>query len=121
MELTHFFKIVPQLFNVVLSCLLLTAFNTHIRVMRNTRIRVLPVILIWVLGHIFIWVSSNILYVVYHRLVVLILYILFSITIVDCVFVLRFYSFVYDVIFTKMRRHILECMTSYFRVYDIIF
>ena len=70
-----------QLYNAVLFCLLLTAFNT------------------------LVWVSSNNLYVVYHRLAVLILYILFSIAIVACVFVPRFYSFVYDVIFTKMRRH----------------
>ena len=49
------------------------------------------------------------------------LYILFSIAIVACIFVPRFYSFVYDVIFTKMRRHIRQIETSYFRVYDIIF
>jgi len=36
------------------------------------------------------------------------LYILFSIAIVACVFVPRFYSFVYDVIFTKMRRYIYQ-------------
>ena len=52
-----------QLFNVVLSCLLLTAFNTHIRVMMNTLIRVLPVTLIWVLEHTLVWVSSNRLYI----------------------------------------------------------
>ena len=61
-----------QLYNAVLSCLLLTAFNTHIRVMTNT--------LIWVLGHTFIWISSNNLYMVYHRLIVLMLYILLFIT-----------------------------------------
>ncbi len=44
------------------------------------------------------------------------LYILFSIAIVACIFVPRFYSFVYDVIFTKMRRHIRQIETSYFRV-----
>ena len=44
--------------------------------MMNTLIRVLPVTLIWVLGHTPVWVSSNNLYVVYHRLVVLMLYIL---------------------------------------------
>ena len=76
--------------------------------MMNTLIRVLPVTLIWVLEHTFVWVSSNNLYMVYHRLAVLILYILFSIAIVACVFVPRFYSFVYDVIFTKMRRHIYQ-------------
>ena len=65
-----------QLFNVVLSCLLLTAFNTHIRVMTNTLIRVLPVTLIWVLGHTLIWISSNNLYMVYHCLIILMLYIL---------------------------------------------
>ena len=65
-----------QLFNVVLSSLLLTAFNTHIRVMTNTLIRVLPVTLIWVLGHTLIWISSNNLYMVYHCLIVLMLYIL---------------------------------------------
>ena len=57
-----------QLYNAVLSCLLLTAFNTHIRVMTNT--------LIWLLGHTFIWISSNNLYMVYHSLIVLMLYIL---------------------------------------------
>ena len=86
-----------QLYNAVLFCLLLTAFNT------------------------LVWVSSNNLYVVYHRLVVLILYILFSIAIVACIFVPRFYSFVYDIIFTKMRRHIRQIETSYFRVYNVIF
>ena len=55
--------------------------------MMNTLIRVLPVTLIRVLGHTLVWVSSNNLYVVYHRLVVLMLYILFSIAIVACVFV----------------------------------
>ena len=80
--------------------------------MMNTLIRVLPVNLIRVLGHTLVWVSVN--YIYSYSLVVLILYILFSIAIVACIFVLRFYSFVYDVIFTKMRRHILECMTSYF-------
>ena len=62
--------------------------------MMNTLIRVLPVTLIRV--------SSNNLYVVYHRLAVLMLYILFSITIVVCVFVPRLlflsivlYCFVY--------------------------
>ena|GEM_PF-2884408 len=62
--------------------------------MMSTLIRVLPVTLIWV--------SSNNLYVVYHRLAVLMLYILFSITIVVCVFVPRLlflsivlYCFVY--------------------------
>jgi len=49
------------------------------------------------------------------------LYILFSITIVACIFVPRFYSFVYDIIFTKMRRHIRQIETSYFRVYNVIF
>ncbi|WP_276635574.1 hypothetical protein, partial [Prevotella pallens] len=53
-----------------------TAFNTHIRVMMNTLIRVLPITLIWVLEHTLVWVSSNNLYVVYHRLIVLMLYIL---------------------------------------------
>ena len=81
--------------------------------MMNTLIRVLPVTLIRVLGHTLVWVSSNNLYVVYHRLAVLMLYILFSIAIVACVFVPRFYSFVYDVIFTKMRRHIYQDETSY--------
>ena len=76
--------------------------------MMSTLIRVLPVTLIWVLGHTLVWVSSNNLYVVYHRLAVLMLYILFSIAIVACVFVPRFYSFVYDVIFTKMRRYIYQ-------------
>ena len=76
--------------------------------MMNTLIRVLPVTLIRVLVHTLVWVSSNNLYVVYHRLAVLMLYILFSITIVACVFVPRFYSFVYDVIFTKMRRYIYQ-------------
>ena len=61
--------------------------------MMNTLIRVLPVTLIWVLGYTLVWVSSNNLYVVYHRLVVLILYILFSIVIVACVFVPRFLFF----------------------------
>ena len=55
---------------------MLTAFNTHIRVMMNTLIRVLPITLIWVLEHTLVWVSSNNLYMVYHRLVVLMLYIL---------------------------------------------
>ena len=63
-----------QLFNVILSYLFLSAFNTHIRVM--------PVTLIWVLGHTLVWVSSNCLYMVHHRLVVLMLYILLSITVV---------------------------------------
>lgn len=63
-----------QLFNVILSYLLLSPFNTHIRVM--------PVTLIWVLGHTLVWVSSNCLYMVHHRLVVLMLYILLSITVV---------------------------------------
>ena len=76
--------------------------------MMNTLIRVLPVTLIRVLVHTLVWVSSNNLYVVYHRLAVLMLYILFSIAIVACVFVPRFYSFVYDVIFTKMRRYIYQ-------------
>ena len=53
--------------------------------MMNTLIRVLPVTLIRV--------SSNNLYVVYHRLAVLMLYILFSIAIVACVFVPRFLLF----------------------------
>ena len=44
--------------------------------MMNTLIRVLPVTLIWVLGHTFIWISSNNLYMVYHCLIVLMLYIL---------------------------------------------
>ena len=74
-----------HLCNVIFFCLLLTAFNTHIRVMMNTLIRVLPVTLIRV--------SSNNLYVVYHSLVVLILYILFSIAIVACVLVPRFLLF----------------------------
>ncbi|EFL47272.1 hypothetical protein HMPREF9296_1935 [Prevotella disiens FB035-09AN] len=68
-----------QLYNVVLSSLLLTAFNTHIRVMMNTLIRVLPITLIGV-GHTLVWVSSNNLYMVYHRLIVLMLYILLFIT-----------------------------------------
>ena len=66
--------------------LLLTAFNTHIMVMMNTHIRVLPVTLIRVLGHTLVWVSSNNRYMVYHRLVVLMLYILLFITVVDCRF-----------------------------------
>ena len=49
------------------------------------------------------------------------LYILFSIAIVLVFSYYAFYSFVYDVIFTKMRRHIRQIETSYFRVYDIIF
>ena len=61
--------------------------------MMNTLIRVLPVTLIWVLEHTLVWVSSNNLYVVYHKLVVLMLYILFSVAIVDCVFVPRFLLF----------------------------
>ena len=40
--------------------------------------------LIRVLGHTLVWVSSNNLYVVYHRLAVLMLYILLFITIVAC-------------------------------------
>ena len=44
--------------------------------MTNTLIRVLPVTLIWVLGHTLIWISSNNLYMVYHCLIVLMLYIL---------------------------------------------
>ena len=71
-----------QLYNAVLSCLLLTAFNTHIRVMMNTLIRILPVTLIRVLGHTLVWVSSNHLYMVCHSLAVLMLYILLSITVV---------------------------------------
>ena len=57
--------------------------------MMNTLIRVLPVTLIWMLEHTLVWISSNNLYVVYHRLAVLMLYILFSIAIVACVFVPR--------------------------------
>ena len=51
--------------------------------MMNTLIRVLPVTLIRMLGHTLVWVSSNNLYVVYHRLAVLMLYILLFITVVD--------------------------------------
>ena len=51
----------------------------------NTLIRVWPVSLIRVLGHTLVWVISNNLYVVYHRLAVLMLYILLFITIVACV------------------------------------
>jgi len=71
----------------------------------NTLIRVLPVTLIWVLGHSLVWVSVN--YIYSYSLVVLMLYILFSIAIVDCRFRATFF--------------ILLFMTSYFRVYDIIF
>ena len=45
----------------------------------------LPVTLIWVLEHTLVWVSVN--YIYSYRLAVLILYILFSIAIVACVFV----------------------------------
>ena len=44
--------------------------------MMNTLIRVLPITLIWVLEHTLVWVSSNNLYMVYHCLIVLMLYIL---------------------------------------------
>ena len=69
--------VINYLTSFFLSCLLHTPFNTHIRV--------LPITLIGV-GHTLVWVSSNNLYMVYHRLIVLMLYILFSITIVDCRF-----------------------------------
>ena len=62
--------------------------------MMNTLIRVLPVTLIWMLEHTLVWISSNNLYVVYHRLAVLMLYILFSITIVVFVPRLLFLSIV---------------------------
>ena len=59
----------------------------------NTHIRVLHVTLIWVLGHTLVWVSSNNLYVVYHRLTVLI-YILLFIAVMDwrlCAYLSFFY------------------------------
>ena len=64
--------VINYLTSFFLSCLLHTPFNTHIRVMMNTLIRVLTVTLVWV--------SSNNLYMVYHRLIVLMLYILLFIT-----------------------------------------
>ena len=61
--------------------------------MMNTLIRVLPVTLIRVLEHTLVWVSSNNLYVVYHRLAVLMLYILLFIAVVNwrlCVTLITF-------------------------------
>ena len=63
--------VINYLTSFFLSCLLHTPFNTHIRV--------LPITLIGV-GHTLVWVSSNNLYMVYHRLIVLMLYILLFIT-----------------------------------------
>ena len=88
--------------------------------MVNTHIRVLPVTLIRVLGHTLVWVSVN--YIYSYSLVVLMLYILFSIAIVDCRFRATFFILLFmtsylpglDVISVRLRRHILECMTSYF-------
>lgn len=95
-----------QLYNAVLSCLLLTAFNTHIRVMMNTLIRILPVTLIWVLGHTLVWVSSNHLYMVCHSLAVLMLYILFLSLLWCAVYVpyLLFFCFFFTILYIHIMK-----------------
>ena len=68
----------------------------------------MPVTLIWVLGHTLVWVSSNCLYMVHHRLVVLMLYILLSITVVvrslRTIFV-ALLLFLYHFIYTLIPQH----------------
>ena len=61
----------------------------------NTHIRVLPVTLIWVLGHTLVWVSSNNLYIVYHSLAVLMLYILLFIAVVNWRLCATFITFLF--------------------------